>query len=69
MNQITKLLGIAIMVAFVGTAGLALTMQTAYADPDGSKDNDQGLGNEKNFGQCKKEAKNDRACEGKFGKD
>jgi hypothetical protein len=60
MNQTTKLLGIAIMVAMVGVSALALTMtETAFA---------QGVGNSKNFGQCKQTANNDRACEAQKGK-
>ena len=43
------------MVAMVATTALALTMtDTAFA---------QGVGNSKNFGQCKQSANNDRACE------
>ena len=64
-----KLLGIAAalvnVTAFAAVAAMSLTLETADAS---SKDEDRGLRNEKNFGQCKQEAKNDNACEGKFGK-
>jgi len=59
-NQISTLL-MAIL-AVTAIAAIAFVPVAQAAEVNSAHDADQGNGNEKSFGTCKQEARNDQAC-------
>ncbi len=65
MNTKTAL-AIFSIVALLTAVTASSVVSIAFAQPE--RDNDEGIGNEKNFGHCKQEKENDNPCENKFHK-
>ena len=52
-----------IALTVLAVASVVVAMPTVFAaEVNPAHDADNGNGNEKNFGQCKQEARNDQAC-------